>query len=88
MTNIVREIREIASRMPHQDQATLQNAASMLAFFFGQLQEHSPKMDGTHSYRLMNHWPATHCKGRTAEEAVTAAVRAMQCDLGVAGGCK
>lgn len=86
MTNIVHEIREIASRMPHKDQATLQNAALTLEFFFCQLQEHSPRMDGTHSYRLMNHWPATHCNGRTAEEAVTAAVRAMQCAPGVAGG--
>lgn len=51
----------------------------MLDFFFGQLQMHSPKMDGNHSYRFRNGgWPMTHCVGPTAEAAVKAAIQEVK----------
>lgn len=51
-------------------------AADMLQFFFGQLQMHSPKMNGQHSYRFRGSgWPMTHCRGPNAEDAVRAAVQ-------------
>lgn len=50
-------------------------AADMLEFFFQQLQMHSPKMDGQHSYRFRSSgWPMTHCIGPSAEEAVQSAI--------------
>lgn len=55
------------------------SAANMLKFFFGQLQMHSPQMDGQHSYRFKSGgWPMTHCKGPNAESAVRAAIKEIQ----------
>ena len=57
----------------------MQEAADMLEFFFGQMQMHSPKMDGQHSYRLRGSgWPMTHCVGPNAEDAVKSAIREIQ----------
>ena len=60
-------LREIAERLQEQHET--------LAFFFGQMQMHSPHMGGEHSYRFRSGgWPMTHCKGPTAEIAVKRAV--------------
>lgn len=57
----------------------MQEAADMLEFFFGQMQMHSPKMDGQHSYRLRGSgWPMTHCVGPSAEDAVKSAIREIK----------
>jgi hypothetical protein len=57
----------------------MQEAADMLEFFFGQMQMHSPKMDGQHSYRLRGGgWPMTHCVGPSAEDAVKSAIREIK----------
>lgn len=54
-------------------------AADMLEFFFGQMQMHSPKMDGRHSYRFRGSgWPMTHCVGPNAEDAVKAALNEIR----------
>lgn len=53
-------------------------AADMLEFFFGQMQMHSPKMNGQHSYRFMMGWPMTHCIGSTAEEGVFNAMKEIK----------
>lgn len=53
-------------------------AADMLEFFFGQMQAHSVKMDGQHSYRFRGGWPMTHCIGSTPEEAVRAALKEVK----------
>lgn len=51
----------------------------ILEFFFGQMQMHSPQMDGQHSYRFNSGgWPMTHCKGPTAEKAVNAAIKEIR----------
>lgn len=50
-------------------------AADMLEFLLGQMQMHSPKMNGQHSYRFKSGgWPMTHCVGHNAEDAVRAAM--------------
>lgn len=53
----------------------IDEAADMLEFFFGQMQMHSPKMDGQHSYRFCRGWPMKHCKGPNPEAAVRSAIR-------------
>jgi hypothetical protein len=66
-------------RIQSQQDALMQEAADMLEFFFGQMQMHSPKMDGQHSYRLRGSgWPMTHCVGSNAEDAVKSAMREIQ----------
>lgn len=79
------EIRDLAVAMCHDDiwsDADIQqlnDAADMLEFFFGQMQMHSPQMDGQNSYRFNSGgWPMTHCKGPTAEKAVAAAVKEIK----------
>lgn len=52
-------------------------AADMLEFFFGQMQMHSPKMNGQHSWRFSGGWPMTHCVGPNSEDAVKAAMQEM-----------
>ena len=60
-------LREIAERLEEQHET--------LAFFFGQMQMHSPHMGGEHSYRFRSEgWPMTHCKGPNAEHAVKRAI--------------
>jgi len=50
-------------------------AEDMLNFLKGQLQMHSPKMNGQHSYRFRSSgWPMTHCKGPNVEEAIRNAI--------------
>jgi len=50
-----------------------------LDFFFGQMQMHSLKMDGQHSYRFRSSgWPMTHCKGPNANEAVKSAIEEIK----------
>lgn len=39
------------------DYGDVDDAADMLEFLLDQLQMHSPKMDGNHSYRFRNGWP-------------------------------
>jgi hypothetical protein len=57
----------------------LNEAADMLEFFFNQMQMHSPKMNGQHSYRFRGSgWPMTHCIGPNAENAVKAALQEIQ----------
>ena len=46
----------------------------VILFFCEQLQPHSPKMDGTCSYRLRSGWPMTHATGRSVGEAIAAAM--------------
>jgi len=53
----------------------LHEAADMLDFFLGNMQSHSLRMDGTASYTLLFGWPMTHLRGRSAEDAVRAAMR-------------
>ncbi len=54
-------------------------AADMLEFFLGQMQTHSPKMNGAHSYRFISSgWPMDHCKGPSAEAAVEAAMAEVE----------
>ncbi len=53
-------------------------AADMLEFFFGQMQMHSPQMNGQHSYRFRGGWPMTHCIGPSAEDAVKAAIEEIK----------
>ena len=66
---------ELAKVLVHSsDDRLMQDAADMLDFFFGQMQMHSPKMDGQHRYRFRDGWPMTHCVGPNAEDAVRAAV--------------
>jgi hypothetical protein len=72
---------EIVFRPRDMDQAMrlMQEAADMLEFFFGQMQMHSPKMDGQHSYRFRGSgWPMTHCVGPNAEDAVKSALQEIQ----------
>jgi hypothetical protein len=52
----------------------IDEAADMLEFFFGQMQMHSPKMDGQHSYSFRGGWPMQHCIGNSPEAAVRAAI--------------
>jgi hypothetical protein len=59
----------------------IDEAADMLEFFFGQMQMHSPKMDGQHSYRFRGGWQMTHCRGPNAEDAVRAAIREIRREL-------
>lgn len=61
--------------VPSDADKVIEESAEMLEFFFGQMQEHSPKMDGSHSYRFLSSgWPMTHCIGSTPEEAVRNAI--------------
>jgi hypothetical protein len=53
----------------------LHEDADMLDFLLGQMQSHSLRMDGTASYRPRSGWPMTYARGRSAEEAVRAAMR-------------
>ncbi len=55
--------------------AVMAEAARMLEFLFDQMQMHSLKMNGQHSYRFRSGWPMTHCVGPNAEEAIRAALR-------------
>jgi hypothetical protein len=71
-------LREIARVIVCEDGVTtqrLREAADMLDFLLGQMQSHSLQMDGTASYRQRGGWPMTHARGRSAEEAVRAAMR-------------
>ncbi len=57
------------------DDDDINEAADMLDFFFGQMQTHSPKMDGQHSYRFHGGWPMAHCVGPTKEDGIKAAIQ-------------
>ena len=47
----------------------------LLQFLLGEMQMHSPSMDGQHSYRMRTSgWPWTHCKGPNAVEAIKNAI--------------
>ena len=71
--------RELVSiQVESSEEKVMQEAADMLEFFFGQMQMHSPKMDGQHSYRFKGGWPMTHCVGPNAEDAVRAAIQEIQ----------
>jgi len=84
-THCYADIRDLAVAMCHDtgwsddDIQQLNDAADMLEFFFGQMQMHSPKMGGEHSYRFRSGgWPMTHCKGPNAEQAVRAAIEEIK----------
>lgn len=85
MTSIVDRLRENADSFngggPHDNPNAwpdlYRDAADLLEFFFGQLQMHSPRMDGQHSYRFRGGWPMTHCVGPDPEVAVASALREM-----------
>lgn len=69
----------IVMRLRNMELPTCNEAADMLAFFFEQMQMHSPDMGGNHSYRFRSGgWPMTHCKGPNAEQAVRAAIKEIQ----------
>ena len=69
----------IVMRLREQEDDLLQEAADMLEFFFGQMQMHSPKMNGQHSYRFRSGgWPMTHCVGPSEEDAVRSATQEIQ----------
>ena len=55
--------------------AVMKDAADMLEFLFGEMQRHSPKMNGQHRYRFRGGWPMTSCIGRNPEQAIRAAMR-------------
>jgi hypothetical protein len=66
-------------RILSEEDRLMNQAADMLEFFFGQMQMHSPKMDGQHSYRFRGSgWPMTHCVGPNAEDAVKSALQEIQ----------
>jgi hypothetical protein len=65
-------------RIQSQEDVLMQEAADMLEFFFGQMQMHSPKMDGRHSYRFSSGWPMTLCIGETPEKAVKTAMKDVE----------
>jgi hypothetical protein len=66
-------------RVHSQKDRLMLKAAEMLVFFFGQMQIHSPKMDGQHSYTFRSSgWPMTHCKGPNAMEAIQAAMAEIE----------
>lgn len=44
----------------------------VILLFVEQMVAHSPKMDGTRSYRLRSGWPMTHATGRSVGEAIAA----------------
>ena len=71
-------VADIVMRLRDYD-GDVDEAADMLEFFFGQMQMHSPNMDGNHSYRFRSSgWPMTHCKGPNAEAAVKAAIQEIK----------
>ena len=78
------DLRDLAVAMCHDtgwsddDIQQVHDAADMLEFFFGQMQMHSPKMDGQHSYRFRGGWPMAHCKGPNAEAAVKSAIQEIK----------
>lgn len=72
---IIERLRNYDYKLPDAD---AQLAADMLEFFFGQMQMHSPKMNGQHSYRFRMGWPMTHCIGQTAEEGVLNAMKEIK----------
>ena len=72
-TDIVSKLRDFGG---YEDRA-----ADMLEFFFGQMQMHSPKMNGQHSYRFRGGWPMTHCIGPDKESAVLAAIEEVKRSL-------
>jgi hypothetical protein len=49
--------------------------SEILEFLLNQFQMHSPQMNGVHSWRMMCGYPMNHAKGRTARDAVIAAMR-------------
>lgn len=75
-------VHDIVTRLRNYDEChdgDVDEAADMLEFFFGQMQMHSAKMDGQHSYRFRSGgWPMTHCVGPNAEDAVKSAIREIQ----------
>lgn len=75
MDDIVKQLQGLTSKLPHKDHLLIFEAVDMLKFFFGQMQMHSPKIDGNHFYRFNNGYPMTHCIGNNKEDAVKAAIQ-------------
>lgn len=77
-------IRTIASAMtrdkwwPEEDITILMIAADIIDFVCDQMQMHSPKMDGTASYRFRRGWPVTRCVGATPIDALLAAMQEVE----------
>lgn len=75
-------VHDIVMRLRNYDEChdgDVDEAADMLEFFFGQMQMHSPKMNGQQSYRFRGSgWPMTHCVGPNAEDAVRSAIQEIK----------
>jgi hypothetical protein len=54
--------------------AEIERLRAILAFFYNQMQMHSPKMGGGHSWRFRHGWPMTKAIGPTPEAAINAAM--------------
>ena len=67
----------LADEIEQMEQEAKQTA-DMLEFFFDQMQSHSLKMDGQHSYRFRSGWPMTHCVGPNRKDAVKAAIAEIE----------
>ena len=83
MESIITRLREHARWLETRSFAYLDgslewDAADILEFIFEQLQSHSIKMDGQHSYRLRGGWPMTHAKGLTPEIAILNAMKEVE----------
>ena len=64
------------------DDGVIDEAADMLEFFFGQMQNCSPYMDGQHVWRFRSGgWPMTHCRGPNREDAVRLAVAEIKREM-------
>jgi hypothetical protein len=56
------EIEELQKKVAEQQE--------LLAFFYGQMQMHSPSMNGQHPWRFRSGgWPMNHCVGASRQEA-------------------
>ena len=74
----------IVERLRSMELAPCEEAADMLAFFFGQMQVTSARMNSEHTYRFRSSgWPMTHCKSPSQEAAARAAVAEIKRDVKV-----
>ncbi len=72
--DIIEDLRKLAEPNDSDTANALRDAASMLEFFFDQMQVASCKMDGEHHYRIRGGWPMTHAVGESPEMAIRAAM--------------
>lgn len=72
--DIIEDLRKLAEPNDSDTANALRDAASMLEFFFSQMQVASCKMDGEHHYRIRGGWPMGHMIGNGPEAAIRAAM--------------